>query len=621
LPAVASAHAHLTSADPAPDGIVVHAPAVASFLFDEPLNPALTRVHITNSSGRAVAATDGHLASGHNGELWQVPLPPLAAGTYSVFWTSESADDGHVMSSFYTFRVASPGGSAGRGVAAGLADQRGGLAGPQADTTLSGGAVTTALFSWLALTAQTLWLGALLIDMVVLGPARRAVEESERRLALAATRRLLWLARGALVIALGALVTELLSLALQGTGDDWARAVAPETLGGMLASQNGHLVLLRFATLLVALLLAIRTQAPADQPTADPMPSRKDMLVNGPQRSLRSTAVELASQWESRRNGLIALAALSLLLLAFSGHAANVRPSWLSYPIDWLHLLSTAAWAGGIAALAYGVLPLRRVLPPEERAPTILLLLDRFSPIAYGAVIVLTLAGLYNAVNHLGPPLRMVTTLYGQLLALKLGLVGVLAGLSASHVWGLRPRIRRAQRRALVLTSAVASVHEGLATLAARLRLEAGVGAAILLATALMGQALPPGAEPTVVAGTVSTAAVRTVAATVSDGTTTSDLRGQLTVAPPTVGTVTFTLRLWEKRAPITMATGAAIIHLYPVAQPSLRANLAPVAQGALWVTRGSLAAAGRWRADVLVRTVAVDQYRTLPFTFTVAPG
>src|SRR5919204_3985646 len=208
LPAVASAHAHLTSADPAPGSIIVHAPAVASFLFDEPLNPALTRVHITNSSGRAVAATEGHLVPGHNGELWQVPLPPLAAGTYSVFWTAESATDGHVMSSFYTFRVASPGGSADRGIAAGLgrAEHRGGLAGPRADTTLSGGAVTTALFSWLALVAQTLWLGALLVDVVVLGPARRAVEESARRLALAATRRLLWLGAGGLgvgVICLG----------------------------------------------------------------------------------------------------------------------------------------------------------------------------------------------------------------------------------------------------------------------------------------------------------------------------------------------------------------------------------------------------------------------------------
>src|SRR2546423_4206962 len=225
-PAVASAHAHLASADPAPDSIVVRAPAVASFLFDEPLNPALTRVRITDSSGRAVAATDGHLVSGHNGELWQVPLPPLAAGTYSVFWTSESADDGHVMSSFYTFRVASPGGSADKGVAAGLglADHREGLAGPRADTTLSGGAVTTALFSWVALTAQTLWLGALLVDVVVLGPARRAVEASERRLALAATRRVLWLARGAGGFALGGLGAGPLGLGPPGDRAGLARA-------------------------------------------------------------------------------------------------------------------------------------------------------------------------------------------------------------------------------------------------------------------------------------------------------------------------------------------------------------------------------------------------------------
>ena len=115
----------------------------------------------------------------------------------------------------------------------------------------------------------------------------------------------------------------------------------------------------------------------------------------------------------------------------------------------------------------------------------------------------------------------------------------------------------------------MAGVHEGLATLAARLRLETGVGAAILLATALMGQTLPltgaasaPGAVPASISGTAAT----------------GDLRARLSVAPPAVGASTFTLQIWEKAAPITGDTGAAIIHLYPTAQPTLRASLTPAA-------------------------------------------
>src|SRR5919204_1863183 len=50
-PNIASAHAHLVQADPAPDGVIAHAPSVATFLFDEPLNPALTHVRVMDAAG------------------------------------------------------------------------------------------------------------------------------------------------------------------------------------------------------------------------------------------------------------------------------------------------------------------------------------------------------------------------------------------------------------------------------------------------------------------------------------------------------------------------------------------------------------------------------------------
>src|SRR5260370_31852377 len=101
-PGVASAHAHLVQANPAPQSVIAHAPAVASFIFDEPVNPTLTQVRIVDASGRQITTGGGHLAANRDGQTWLLQLPPMRAGTYSGFWTAESATDGHVLSSFYT---------------------------------------------------------------------------------------------------------------------------------------------------------------------------------------------------------------------------------------------------------------------------------------------------------------------------------------------------------------------------------------------------------------------------------------------------------------------------------------------------------------------------------------
>lgn len=634
LPGVASAHAHLVQADPAPGAVISRAPAVATFIFDEPLNAALTRVRITDASGHPVTTDPGHLGSGHGGELWQLPLPKLRPGTYSVYWTSESAIDGHVMSSFYTFQVAASGGASGLGAVSGAS--AGAYGGTGGLLTLSGGAIATGLFVWLGLLAQTIWLGALVIELFVLAPARGTAKASQASLAQAATPRLWWMVRGGLVVALWALIAEVVSLAVQGTGGDWGRALAPDTLGGVLSSQNGHFLVIRLVTLLVALLLAgqagvARLSLPAERLRTP----RHALGIAAPAIGL------LAMPWQTRRITLALLAALYMLLVALSGHAADVTPAWLSVPIDWLHLLFTAAWVGGIAALAYGALPARRTLPVEERAPAVVSLLDRFSPVAYLAVGTLALSGLYNALNHLASPDVLFSTAYGQLLIVKLACVATLIGLSASHVFLLRPQLTALSRTLVREVRAAAqgpvqdrggysatiaaaletgsTVHEGLATLAARLRLEAGAGAAVLLATAMMGQTLPPSAAAT--ASGPATGAVTTVPASISGLATTGDLRAALTVAPPAVGTATFTLQLWEKGTLLNADNAAALIHLYPAVQPALRANLTTTAQGSRFTVRGSLAAAGTWRADVLVRTATVNEWRTLPFTFRVGPG
>ncbi len=624
-----SAHAHLVQANPAPDSVVSRTPSVASFIFDEPLNPTLTRVSVTDSAGHPVTTATGSLAPGHDGEEWLLPLPPLRPDTYSVVWTSESAGDGHVMSSFYTFRVAAHGAATHPGaVDAAMTGMAGvgatGASGPAID----GGMIAITFFSWLGLMAQALWLGALVVELAVLAPARRKSDTAEARLAWAAAPRLWRLARGAPPLLAATLLGQVVSLAVAGTGGDWGRALAPATLGGILGSQNGSLVIARLGLLLIIMRLTRRVAAPAfarPAPRSWPATWRSAPalgIIAAPPRLPRLT-------WEAARLPVAALAVAYMLLAAFAGHATHVAPALVvqSCVVDWLHLVCTAAWAGGMAALAYGVLPLRHALAPEERAPAILPLLDRFSPVAYISVGILALSGVYSAAQHLDAPSMLHSTVYGQLLLVKLGLVGLLVVMSGSHVIGLRPRIARLQSRASAspalesATRDVAAVHEGLHALASRLRLEAWVGAAILLVTALMGQTLPADAAPSPRTPMMTPPAASHAPAAITGTATTGDLRGRLTIAPPMVGATAFTLRAWEHGRPLTGDTGAAIVHLAPAVQPSMRAVVDMDARGARFSARGSIAMRGVWRADVLVRTATVNDYRTLAFAFTVGPN
>jgi hypothetical protein len=237
--------------------------------------------------------------------------------------------------------------------------------------------------------------------------------------------------------------------------------------------------------------------------------------------------------------------------------------------------------------------------------------------VAYGAVGLLVLSGLFNAVVHLGRPAAVTGTLYGQILLAKGVLVGLLLLLSAEHTYILRPSIARRQCVALTgaegAAAASAGVHEGLATLAGRLRLEGYVGAGVLLATALLSQTLPAPPAP-------NTAVGRVALASISGTVVVGALHGTLTVAPPAVGMATFTVQLSQGRVALSGATTAVIIHLAPAGHPDLQATLDPAGQGARFVVRGSLASRGVWQAMVLVRSAMATRYQTLRFVFTVGP-
>jgi copper transport protein len=93
-------------------------------------------------------------------------------------------------------------------------------------------------------------------------------------------------------------------------------------------------------------------------------------------------------------------------------------------PVDILHLLAVATWLGGLATLLVALFR----APADAQIETAAV--RRFSRVAFGSVLVLTVTGVYQSWRQLGSWSALTDTSYGRLLLVKIGLVAVLVGIA-----------------------------------------------------------------------------------------------------------------------------------------------------------------------------------------------
>jgi hypothetical protein len=99
----ARAHAFLARSDPAV-GATVPAPKQVSIWYTEKVEPAFSRIEVTDSAGKRVDDGGTHIDAA-NHELLHVALRPVPPGTYKVTWHVVSVDTHHTQGDF-TFTVA-----------------------------------------------------------------------------------------------------------------------------------------------------------------------------------------------------------------------------------------------------------------------------------------------------------------------------------------------------------------------------------------------------------------------------------------------------------------------------------------------------------------------------------
>jgi putative copper resistance protein D len=135
------------------------------------------------------------------------------------------------------------------------------------------------------------------------------------------------------------------------------------------------------------------------------------------------------------------LAAGLLASLAATGHS-QIEEGWMSavhVASDAAHLLAAGAWIGGLVPL--GSILLGYSMGDGEPIVDVNRILLRFSSMGYVAVATLIASGLINSWLLVGSISNLLTTLYGQILLVKLGLFGAMLALAAANRFWLVPRM------------------------------------------------------------------------------------------------------------------------------------------------------------------------------------
>lgn len=457
---VASAHALLVRSNPAVNSTVdcitpptdtptqncPDAPTQVQLWFSEEINPVLTKAVVVNVSNQEVDRKDSHVSSSDPKEM-DLGLQPLQPGVYIVIWQSTSAEDGHTTGGNFYFRVKYPNGAI-PALPSELPTGPSGFFNASAGQCLTGSTpllcVPSVLSEWGVFLSYTLLVGGLFWQFFMVELAARR-SRAFVSLAIGTARRFRKITLLALPLFILANIGYVLGQSML-TGGDVGSAFSPTIWGGILLhSSYGIFWMLSELFALLALLL----------------------LVVFPDRQVEEEAwrPRLVLNWAQ-----VGVLALLLLAMALSSHAAAAATKGglgtYDVPVDWLHLLTTGIWLGGLFFIVLVLLPVLWKQEPIERGQALAKFLPRFSVIAITCVILASLSGSYNAAVQLSSIDQLINTTYGRTLIVKTSLFLVMVIISAYHAFLIRPRLSVALgawdrlHRALVAAPADAEGNE-----------------------------------------------------------------------------------------------------------------------------------------------------------------
>lgn len=566
------AHASLLRSDPADGAILPASPGEIHLWFDEPISATFSSAQLFDVDSQPIEIISIRSDPSDPSHLI-VEIPQLPEGVYSMLWKMLSEVDGHFSQGLLVFGIGEE------------ADLGAATIAPTADPPPP---IQEVVLRWINFIALATIVGSLAMIQLVIAPGISSSSKEpriagglqnagKRMLALAA-----WSAALGLLIGFGMFLWQVTSLkanlpaGISFGSVSWQ--IITQTRWGLVWSAR-QVVLLFLSWILFSL-------------------SRRS--------SNSSNLMSHQLSWL-----VTSLLALSLIVLqSLSSHASGlIQDNMLAVMADGLHLLAASLWVGGIISLAFGILPLLR-RDSIEFGKLVRAGWRPFSLLAAFSVGILIATGLYNTARQVASPDALLTTLYGQTLMLKIGLVTLAGAIGLVNSILLHPRLASPLARLL-------RRPKGWTPLPARrlptlIIAEATLGLLVLLSTGLVtASAAPRDATFTVVDERVPSSLSQSV----------DDLVITLNAKPNRPGQNVFTIFASSTRRPPPAEISRVILRFNYLDQDIGRVSAtAEEIEPDRYLLGGSyLNLAGDWQVDVVVRRLGLED-SVAHFDWTVAP-
>ena len=283
--------------------------------------------------------------------------------------------------------------------------------------------------------------------------------------------------------------------------------------------------------------------------------------------------------WPATRLLQVAAAAGLIGLIAFVGHAGATPGTAgdIHLASDVVHLLAAGAWLGALPALATLLALARRTDDPAWRSFAVRAT-RRFSWLGVACVGALLASGIINSWNLLGGPRDLVTSDYGRLVLLKIGLFVAMVGIAAINRLHFTPRLPAAGALRALERNSLA---------------ESGLGLCVMLIVGALGTLSPSGHAHSTNADVPPDAAFVHIH--------TSEAMAEVTIEPGRIGTANAHIRVLRDDFSEFPAKSVELTLDPPAAGPRIARAAAHLPDGNWEVNALDLGQPGVWTVRVII--------------------